>query len=259
MTKFGICLQSLIPIRKTNSERAEMVTQIIFGETYTIVESEEDWTKIILTYDSYTGWIDTKLINKLSEDQYSNITTIEKKLCSIPISFIKNQLTGKKIPIVAGSEFQFINNSDIFDVDNYKFEYADMFEKIIPAAESIITIAKQFENAPYLWGGKSILGIDCSGFSQIVYKIVGIQLLRDASLQAKQGEKVDSINNAKTGDLAFFDNDKGNITHVGIIINENKIIHASGWVRIDSINDKGIYNSDMDKYTHSLSCIRRFV
>lgn len=259
MKKIGICLQTLIPVRSANSEQAEMVTQIIFGETYTINKSVDNWTNITLTYDYYEGWIDEKQLNELSNAQYSEINSAKNIMSSSVISYLTNLNTKTNIPIVAGSFLPSIDKFGILNIDNNKFEYLQKAEPFTSSVENIISIAKQFENAPYLWGGRTILGIDCSGFSQIVYKLVGIPLLRDASLQAKQGEKVDSISGAESGDLAFFNNEKGNITHVGIMINKTQIIHASGWVRIDTIDEKGIYNSDVDKYTHSLCDIRRFI
>lgn len=259
MKEYSVCLHTLIPVRKTESECSEMVTQIVFGETYTVTNIEGNWAKVIISYDNYTGWIDAKLINYISKNQFIEINLQAETICSMPLSQITNLTTSKTIPIVGGSSFSSINSSNIFNINNVDFEDKEVYEIYKPTSENIVVIAKKYINAPYLWGGKSILGIDCSGFTQIVYKIVGVPLNRDASQQAKQGNKVLSIKDALPGDLAFFDNNRGHITHVGIIISNKLIIHASGWVRIDKIDEKGIFNSDTNTYSHKLSSIRRLL
>ena len=128
-----------------------------------------------------------------------------------------------------------------------------------PSADALIVTALFFQNAPYLWGGRTLFGIDCSGFSQIVFKLNGIKLNRDAWQQAEQGAVVDFLPEAKSGDLAFFDNAEGRIIHVGIMLGTNKIIHASGKVRVDTIDNQGIYNAEMGRYTHKLRIIKRFI
>jgi gamma-D-glutamyl-L-lysine dipeptidyl-peptidase len=114
-------------------------------------------------------------------------------------------------------------------------------------------------NSPYLWGGKTPFGIDCSGFTQMAYKLAGIKLRRDAWQQAEQGHTINLLEETEPGDLAFFDNDEGNIVHVGIILRDHKIIHAAGKVRIDSIDHYGINNKELKKYTHKLRLIKRMV
>lgn len=259
MEKFGICLHTLIPVRKTNSECDEMVTQIIFGETYIITEIIENWAKVLITFDNYIGWIDIKLINYIDKNKYIEINKQTHLLCSKLVSQLTNTTTNKTISIVAGSTLPVINKSKSFSINNTYFKHKEAIYTNPSTTKNILKIAYMFENAPYLWGGRTFLGIDCSGFSQIVYKIAGIHLNRDASQQAKQGKKINSLECARPGDLAFFSNKKGNITHVGIIINENNIIHASGWVRIDTIGEKGIFNSELNKYSHDLYSIRRII
>ena len=259
MDIFGICIQTLIPVRETNSERAEMITQIIFGDTYTINETIDNWVHITLTYDNYSGWIDKKLVTSIDYTQYSKISDEEGVLCSDTISVLHNLTTNSKINVVAGSTLPLSNEIGVVEIGDTKFEYLQKFNKYDCTADNIVYLAKQFENAPYLWGGRTVLGIDCSGFSQIVFKLVGLALMRDASQQVKQGGKINTLTDAKPGDLAFFDNKKGSVIHVGILINNTQIIHASGWVRIDKIDNKGIFNLDTQEYTHHLCDIRRFI
>lgn len=256
MQKFGICLQTLIPVRATSSETAEMISQIIFGETYIINSYKENWVNITLSYDEYSGWIDIKQIIEIDENKFVEINRDKNILSSDIFSFLKNQNTGEKIPLVAGSNLPFIDNKGCINIDKYRFKYLkDIKQK---THYDILEVAKSFLNAPYLWGGRTILGIDCSGFSQIVYKIIGIKIDRDASMQAKQGRYINNTEDIKAGDLAFFKNEDNKITHVGIILSLKKIIHASGWVRIDDFDKNGIFNIDNNKYTHTLHSIRRF-
>ena len=114
-------------------------------------------------------------------------------------------------------------------------------------------------NSPYLWGGRSPFGIDCSGFTQMVFKLNGIKLPRDAYEQAEIGKTLNFIEETQKGDLAFFDNEEGKIIHTGIIIDKNKIIHSSGKVRIDNLDHYGIFNAETGKYSHNLRLIKKVV
>lgn len=259
MIKYAICLQTLIPVRINPSERAEMTTQIIFGELYSIIEFSGNWAKIASTLDTYGGWIDKKIIHEISEELYQKI----KKDNSVPshkiISPLRNLSKNKLLPLVAGSSLPFINNLGEFSIGNEVFQYKYKTQAFQATGCSITTLAKQFENAPYLWGGRTVLGIDCSGFSQIIYKIVGINLERDASKQVNQGKSISFIEESEPGDLAFFDNEDGEIIHVGILLNKHEIIHASGWVKIEPIDHQGIFNTESNKYSHKLRVIKRII
>ncbi len=249
METFGICLQALIPIRSNPAESAEMVTQLLFGETYTVLQKNENWIEVKITSDQYTGWLDAKLFEAIDYDYINKPKHILKQVFT--------EITINNIPMLipAGSEIPVGKN-------DYTIGLKHIVHKTKPTQEAfnknqIISLAKYFLNAPYLWGGKNMMGIDCSGLTQICFKTIGIQLPRDASQQIKLGETIGFISESQTGDLAFFDNEEGHITHVGIIISPQQIIHTSGCVRIDNIDHQGIFNSETQSYSHKLRIIKR--
>lgn len=223
---------SVIPMRATPSDKAEMVNQILFGETFDMLEIQEKWSKVRLHHDNYEGWIDNK--------QYSLLKEKRKKINAT--NRIKQLF--KKVITPYGSQLLPMGAIHFTEQPNNK---------------NLLQTAKQLLNAPYLWGGRTPMGIDCSGFTQLVFSLHGVQLKRDAYQQATQGKSIQLIN-AATGDLAFFTNTEGRIIHVGIIIqqkNKLSIIHASGKVRIDILDEHGILNVETKKYTHQLHSIKR--
>ena len=160
------------------------------------------------------------------------------------------------IPITLGASLSFLNHNDI-NSNNYEFE--GLKTSGIKPKSNIVDTAHMYRSAPYLWGGKTPFGIDCSGFTQMVYKLNGYKLLRDASQQATQGEVLSFIEESEPGDLAFFDNEEGKIIHVGIMLENNYIIHASGKVRIDRLDHLGIYNAELNRHTHRLRVIKKII
>jgi cell wall-associated NlpC family hydrolase len=160
------------------------------------------------------------------------------------------------IPITLGASLSFLNHSEI-NTQNYEFEGLKISG--VKSKSDLINTAYMYLNAPYLWGGKSVFGIDCSGFTQMVYKLNGYKLLRDAAQQASQGEVLSFIEESEPGDLAFFDNEEGKIIHVGIMLENNYIIHASGKVRIDRLDHLGIYNAELNRHTHRLRVIKKII
>jgi hypothetical protein len=252
---FGICNLGIVPIRSEASDKSEMVSQLLFGDTFKITESTSKWTKIQTTFDTYEGWIDTKQFQKITENQYLILEKSETVLNGELIDFISydsNQL----MPIPLGSSLHFL---DVNEINTSNFQFEGLKECGIKSKENILKTAYLYLNAPYLWGGKTPFGIDCSGFTQMVYKLNGYTLSRDASQQAIQGEALSFIEESEPGDLAFFDNDEGNIIHVGIMMENNYIIHASGKVRIDRIDHLGIYNVDTGRHTHKLRVIKKVI
>jgi cell wall-associated NlpC family hydrolase len=252
---YGICNLSVIPVRAEPSDRSEMVSQLLFGESFQVIEKNDPWLKVKLYYDDYTGWIDRKQIISLTDEEFnktaSRSTTVTLDIVQIVI-FNQSNI----IPVVLGSTLP--NYSDKkFQLGNMEYEF-DGNVKVFssPDISRIIEHSYMYLNAPYLWGGRSPFGIDCSGYTQMVFKLCGMPLQRDAHQQAQQGSTI-PLDLAKAGDLAFFANTEGKIVHTGIILPNNKIIHASGKVHVDKLDQQGIFNEETNKYTHSLKLVKR--
>lgn len=252
---FGICNLGIVPVRLEPSDKSEQITQLLFGEHFSIIEQRVKWTKIKIYFDGYEGWIDNNQFKYITEEQFISITKTTSVLSSDFVEFIITK-NNNLLPIPLGSELCFIKNT-LVNTENYQFE-GTYISGILPK-ENIIKTAFTYLNTPYLWGGKTPFGIDCSGFTQMVYKLNGYTLLRDASEQATQGEALSFIEESTPGDLAFFDNDDGTIVHVGIIMADNYIIHASGKVRIDRLDHLGIYNTEKNRHTHKLRVIKKII
>lgn len=256
--EFGVCGLSLIPIRGFNSHKSEMVSQLLFGETFRSLKQNREWIYIETTLDQYRGWIDGRQIIPISESNFDNINE-NTKYYSIDVVRTARSIH-KEHPVLMGSPLPFYATKrfSFFD-DKYSFEGKTVNIKKVKANGDLIKeIGLKFLSAPYLWGGRTPLGVDCSGFSQTVFRLCGIDIPRDSSEQAKTGKLVAKINDARTGDLAFFHNAIGEVSHVGIMLNNNQILHAHGKVRIDSISKDGIYNNDLQKQTHPLKFIKRY-
>ena len=213
------------------------------------------WVQIELAFDNYIGWIDTKQYQPITEEHYTVLNNTPIVLNSDLVEYIttpNNQLTS----ITLGASLSFLDNEEI-NTSKYSFEGIKVCGQ--KPKSDLVKTAFMYLNAPYLWGGKTPFGIDCSGFTQMVYKLNGYSLLRDASQQATQGEALSFIEESEPGDLAFFDNEEGNIIHVGIMMENNYIIHASGKVRIDRLDHLGIYNAEVNRHTHKLRVIKKII
>jgi hypothetical protein len=257
MHKTGINIHTLIAVRSNPSERAELVTQLLFGETFAIDEVTGNWARITNNADNYEGWIDKKLITYLTEDEFNYWNLTPHFITVDPFATIMATEPNIIKHLVAGSHLPINNHIKSFSISGINYNFPTNIEVFEEKRKNPTAIAKQFLNAPYLWGGKSILGIDCSGLVQLTYSIAGINLPRDASKQIVLGEAINFTNEVKPGDLAFFDNEMGDIVHVGLMINTHEIIHASGFVRIDPIDHQGIFNHETKKYSHKLRIIKR--
>jgi len=263
--KFSVCRVAISPLRAAASDKAEITTQLLFGDAVEVLEMAEPWWRIRNAYDGYEGWMDFKQLADITAEQYHHYQDYSNLVPAV----VNNTITAAD-----GSSYYLAASSTLpgyidgyCELGEHKFKVAfdphhlslNAESSSLSTAEKIIRLAMFFLNAPYLWGGRTLFGIDCSGFSQAVFKLVGIAIKRDAAQQAEQGETVNFLPEVQTGDLAFFDNADGRIIHVGIMLNSNEIIHASGRVRIDPIDDQGIYNNELGRYSHRLRIIKRFI
>jgi len=249
--KYGICNVVIAPGRKEAADPSEMVTQLLFGETFEVLEIKKNWSFINTSLDDYRCWIDTKHISFIDEEYYKET----KGLCSSRLTDLTAQITDEfdqQTNIVMGSVLPKKSNGKIKLGDKMFTINSPSNETHTLSYLTIERIALNYLNTPYLWGGRSPFGIDCSGFTQLVFLLNGFVLPRDSSQQAQVGSKV-TFDKAKPGDLAFFHNKKGQIMHVGILLEKGRIIHASGKVRVDNLIKKGI--SNRGNLTHFLSHI----
>lgn len=248
--QYGICNLNCVPVRKENSDTAEMVTEILFGDHFKVLEKQKKWSKIRIAYDSYEGWIDNKQYQLLTQEAYLSYHNSADAFLVDLVDFAvgeNQQLT----PLSVGAN---LKAASLFKLQCEGQQVNGKIDK-----SKLVDLASIYLNAPYLWGGKTPFGIDCSGLTQMVYKIAGIPLLRDASQQVTQGDPLSFIEESEPGDLAFFDNNEGDIIHVGIVLENNYIIHAHGKVRLDRLDHTGIYNVDTNRYSHKLRVIKKII
>ena len=257
--QFGVCRLSIVPVRGEGRESSEMVTQLLFGDHYTVLEADQkgDWLRIRIHFDEYEGWINIKQHSGISREYFEELSTLEYRACGEICGRL--QLREEYLNVVFGS-FLPITSNELFDLS----EQVKFTGKTLPVRKTrdfavLKELAFQYINSPYLWGGKTPFGIDCSGFVQMIFRLCGYSLKRDASQQALQGKLVETLSESKPGDLAFFQNEGGRIVHVGMVLENNKIIHASGKVRIDQLDEKGIFKQENEIYTHRLCLIKRMI
>lgn len=253
--QYGIVNLSVIPVRSEPAHRSQQVSQLLFGEIFEVLEKEDQWIKIQATSDGYMGWIQTIQCVLIDKNAYEQLQQKDVQYTHEPVTYIRRNDSNIILNILAGSRLTGVVE-DKFSIGTTPFELLHSIKK---RNNDIIRYAKSFLNTPYLWGGRTHFGVDCSGFAQTVYKQQGIQLKRDSWQQAEQGESVSLLQDALPGDLAFCDNEEGRIIHVGILLSSQQIIHASGSVKIDWIDSARIYASDQKKYTHKIRLIRRFL
>lgn len=244
----AFCKVSIAPVRSEGKDQAEIVTQLLFGELVSINEINAPWAKITTVSDNYSGYIDHKHVEEINdEDAKKHIEN-------------SSYLISRETEISTSNGNQRVCRGSFFPVNELEFEIGSVTFRqnsiISDTNHSIISLANDYINTPYLWGGKSPFGIDCSGITQVIYSLNGIKLPRDASQQVQLGVTI-SFEEIAPGDLAFFENTKGKITHVGILDGTGNIIHAAGHVRKDPFSKEGILHSKTKELTHVLSCIKR--
>ena len=253
----GIVTLPLVPLRISNSEQSEMTSQLLFGEHVEILETREPWLLVRNCNDNFCGWVDRKMLTLLTKQKV--LVEITPHCVSVPLLTCRNSENqnifipgGSLLPRFSSGKSQIGN--EVFSVDS-KLEY---FSETVDG-DKLCELAKQYLNAPQLSGGKTIMGIDCSGLVQVVFSIGGILLPREVALQVEKGEVIDFLSEVKAGDLAFFENTEGKIVHVGIMLNSHQVIHAFGHVKIEAIDYQGIISSQSGEYTHKLRVIKRLL
>jgi hypothetical protein len=251
---FMLCIVPFAPIRAEAAHRSEQTSQMLFGEACELLDETKDFVRIKVLYDGYEGWCQ---VTQLMEVEEAHIKLLPENFAADWINTI--MVNNQPMHIPFGSSLDLLQDGK-GSFGKYKINYeGSLFTMKYNGIDEqrIRGFAYKFLNTPYLWGGRSVFGVDCSGFCQEVFKCLGIRLLRDAYQQATQGEAIGFLEEVHCGDLAFFDNEAGKIVHVGIMLDANTIIHSSGKVRIDTIDNLGIINTDTGKRTHNLRLIKR--
>ena len=248
---------TVTPVRQEPSEGSEQLTQLLFGEVCEVLDRLPRWTKIRSTLDGQEGWVDFKMV---SPDEIGENWTLPTTVVATPIALATSLEDGEELLLTLGTRLPHYEHG-IFEVLGKQYIIDPTNVDI--SQQSIEGVAQSLLNAPYLWGGKNMMGMDCSGFTQVVYAAFGVNLLRNAREQMTQGTLVDSLADVQPGDLAFFDHaDRDpkatNISHVGMMLDSQTIIHCSGNVHIDMIDEQGIHLED-GELTHHLVEIRRYI
>ena len=252
----GVCLLATIAMRAEPSHRSELVNQLIFGDLYEVLETKGEWLLICLQHDGYKGWINANQANFIDSEEFETLKHAPYVLSADLVHLLKNRTTGASLMIGAGCKLYFFDNQSA-SIAGMVFEY--LGQVIIPkqSVRALMDNASLFLDVPYFWGGRTPMGIDCSGLMQLVFLMSGFELPRDASQQALIGEDLHLVSQAKPGDLVFFGSPDKAISHVGMVVDEGQLIHAFGKVRIDPVDHLGIFNKELNRYTHYTRLVKR--
>ncbi|MGI4875817.1 MAG: NlpC/P60 family protein [Janthinobacterium lividum] len=259
----GICALSAVPVRAEASDKAELVTELLFGECYTVLLTQGNWLHIEIAADKYLGWIDYKQHQPVSVEYFRAWLTQDHPR-SLDVVQVVSAATLRQ-PITLGCRLPFFDGMTLkMGDDNPLFFNGNATNPAQPSTPErqlalLRKAGQHYLRAPYVWGGKSVFGLDCSGLTQQLFGLIGVQLPRDARQQIAFGETVDFVTQARPGDLAFFDNTEGNIVHVGVVLDDSTILHAHGEVRLDPLDHHGIYLRDRQRYSHKLRLIKRLL
>lgn len=251
----GVCTLSIVPCRKEPSGSSEMVTQLLFGDHYRVLEEKDGWMRIRIAADGYECWVSSRQHTRINDTVFQELEKAPPRYASDLVGVMKNGTTDGFM-VTIGSDLAMCNiDGDL----SFVYEGQAVEPNNPGTAQAILNTAMAYLRSPYLWGGKTPFGIDCSGFTQMVFRLNGYNLPRDAYQQVEVGQPLSFVEEAEAGDLAFFDNEAGRITHVGILLDKERIIHASGFVRIDKFDHYGIFSPEMRGYSHHLRVIKRIL
>ncbi|MDR1113410.1 MAG: C40 family peptidase [Bacteroidales bacterium] len=260
---YGVAHLAQIPMRVLTADSAEMTSQLLFGDAYQVLEEYGQWFKIMTCDCQYEGWINRKAFNQLPDNEVQNYLKAEKYMLRDWLLFIREIETDITFPVFCGSSFPYPKNNVLtlgsasFMMQLPENRIFEGNEKMSSQKVAMLRFASTYLNAPYLWGGRTPAGIDCSAFTQLIFKSIGLSIPRDTLQQMHHGAFVDFTSEPQVGDLAFFHNERGAIVHVGMICGKGKIIHSSGKVRIDKLDETGIFDAATGQYTHALRLIKR--
>ncbi len=259
-------------MRAEASEGAEQNTQILFGETFDVLEEKPRWNRVKLHLDGQEGWVDAKMVTKMSPAEYKSYHEAyigSSAIVAMPMAYAVSENNGQTIPLTAGTrlaKYQ-VTKDEAQKVFFGRFEVLGVGFRIDPGMviakspdlneQNLLQTVRFFLNIPYLWGGKNAMGMDCSGFTQVIMSLFGKALKRNAGEQVTQGRKISDLSKVQAGDLVFFDHEDGKISHVGVAIDSERLIHCSGRVKVEKLDSNGIFNAETGVYSHHLMAIRR--